>query len=243
MCTVSWHTKGNAFTVLFNRDERRERQDALPPSIHQQDGMSAIYPVDPVGKGTWLAVNEAGRIFCLLNYYDQEEKGEDLLPDDAYTSRGQLILSLVSCETREDLLERLLQVDMNGYRPFHLLFLSRGEQHQWTWDTCHLSSVDLTLDDNPVTTSSLAPEKIIAQRKKSYHEKVHSLEDARRFHYRQDPAQKVSGVRMQRGYARTVSISELRVIPDEVSFTYDNFTSPPQTTRLSIMSHSDQDMG
>ena len=52
---------------MCNRDERRDRRAATPPAVHRLQHRTAIYPVDPVGGGTWIGVNDAGLAAALLN--------------------------------------------------------------------------------------------------------------------------------------------------------------------------------
>jgi hypothetical protein len=69
MCTVSaaLGPGGDALRLVINRDERRLRMQARPPAMFAPSGVSAIWPVDHEGGGTWAAVTEHGLAFALLN--------------------------------------------------------------------------------------------------------------------------------------------------------------------------------
>src|SRR4029079_17631075 len=67
MCTVSIVPDGDRFTLMSNRDERRGRAVALQPTVATFGARAAIVPIDPVGGGSWLGVNDAGLVAALLN--------------------------------------------------------------------------------------------------------------------------------------------------------------------------------
>jgi uncharacterized protein with NRDE domain len=231
MCTVSWHTFDDAFTVLFNRDECLQRQAAQPPAVQNVNGIQTIYPIDPEGGGTWLGVNTQGVALCMLNFYEQENL-DPTPPATRFISRGQLLLDLLSSSSVDEISAQLIRKDLEPYRPFHFLLLSSREQNQWTWDSRTLSSRQLQAEDKPLTTSSLQPDKVFAWRRNRFRQTVHSLNDARAYHYHQEPEAKEFSVRMEREYARTVSISEIRIDPRGIQFTYDDLISPPSRSRL-----------
>ena len=63
MCTVSYvpdHSGG--FVLISSRDEKPGRKTMRPENDH---GM--LYPKDAVAGGTWISVDESGRVGCLLN--------------------------------------------------------------------------------------------------------------------------------------------------------------------------------
>lgn len=75
MCTATWAFRGGpgAWTLElgFNRDEHRSRPKAHPPRLRRPaaGGRAFIAPRDPLGGGSWLAVNDAGICLALLNRY------------------------------------------------------------------------------------------------------------------------------------------------------------------------------
>jgi len=69
MCTVSWRGgEGEVFELFFNRDERRAREEALPPVLEVIEGRQSLFPLDPVGGGTWVGGNDAGLVLCLRGF-------------------------------------------------------------------------------------------------------------------------------------------------------------------------------
>ena len=67
MYTLSYLLTDIGYELFFNRDEQRSRLSAISPKFNQ--ARSAIYPVNPQGENTWLAVNQQGLTLTLLNDY------------------------------------------------------------------------------------------------------------------------------------------------------------------------------
>ena len=68
MCTVTIVPSGDGFCLGCNRDERRDRAVALPPTVHSLRQQTAIFQVDPAGQGTWVGVNGAGVAACFHSH-------------------------------------------------------------------------------------------------------------------------------------------------------------------------------
>lgn len=235
MCTVSWHVREDVFTVFFNRDEHQNRESARPPAIREINGVRALFPEDPTGGGTWLGVNSSGSILCILNAYEHLSLNSSRY-SSTYTSRGLIVLKLLSSTCSDGAECHLRDQNLNHFRPFHVLFLSSGEQKKWTWDGKELSCRDLQNAPNLFTTSSLMPMEISSWRLHEFQKKVHSVDDARRYHYFTDPLKREWSARMKRRSVRTVSISEISVGFSGIQFTYDDFSSPSSCSVLSIAS-------
>jgi hypothetical protein len=68
MCTVTYipSVRDNSFVLTSNRDEKTYRS-TQPPACYQHGGRKVIYPKDEKAGGSWIAINENGKIACLLN--------------------------------------------------------------------------------------------------------------------------------------------------------------------------------
>ena len=75
--------------VFFNRDEQRSRTQAIPVTL--DSSRQALYPIDPQGQGTWIALAQSGASLCLLNNY----QAQVLYTPEQPISRGQVILTLL----------------------------------------------------------------------------------------------------------------------------------------------------
>jgi len=214
MCTLSYLLTDNGYELFFNRDEQRSRQIALTPEINKEN--QAIYPIDPQGKGTWLAVNQQGLSLALLNYYQACDNSKT----QSYVSRGQLIptLMLQLKNTKNKSISDLLQaIDLSIYQPFQLATfpnnLSKTSEKVsfYQWDG---SKLVLTNKEQPFTSSGVDFDYVEKQRKDKFKQlicpKNATREQFKNFHSSQETAGKYS-VNMERFDAKTVSISHICV--------------------------------
>jgi len=160
MCTLSWQVRDESLTLIFNRDERLSRPEAHPPEVEDIEGVRVLAPKDPEGGGTWLAANEFGMVVCLMNNY----RNGTLEPSDReYRSRGLLVRSLSSFHDLHELRSSLADIDMQAYRPFHLVvFPGVFAPIEWQWNGRVLTE---TVGPPPVMSSAgLLPDYIPKKR-------------------------------------------------------------------------------
>src|SRR4051812_5816730 len=96
MCTVTYLPKSkDSFILTSSRDEKPLRKIARPPSIHKRGKQLILFPKDPQGGGTWIAVSESGQTICLLNgAFDKH------IPEPPYRkSRGIVALDALQFNT------------------------------------------------------------------------------------------------------------------------------------------------
>lgn len=221
MCTVAWSREAPGLVLIFNRDERHTRSPARPPARHvdPDSGLPFLAPIDPDGGGTWIAVNAAGRVHCLLNAYAAATAAGPTL------SRGQLVLAVAGAPgpaTEERRLRRLF--DAHVLAPFLLLSMGRTEAARiHAWDGIQL--VETTPPLPFVTTSSHRPRVIEAMRRARY---LDAVTDPRRptraaltaLLAAHDPLQPAASMCMARADARTVSRTVVEVTRRGISMTY-----------------------
>lgn len=153
MCTVSWLLANDGYQVFFNRDEQKGRALAQPPKYFNDLGIKYLMPVDPVGGGSWIAMNQAGLSLCLLNYYQQQPAGKDLI------SRGLLVKSLVSHTSLTKIRYALNKLPLQRYAAFTLLVFpshltaQTGDVYAVRWDGNELSTITAV---SPMVSSSVA---------------------------------------------------------------------------------------
>lgn len=227
MCTLTYLLHENGYELYFNRDEQRSRLLAIPPKLNHTNG--AIYPLDPQGDGTWIAVNQRGLTLALLNYYQAP------LNDNPHiVSRGKLILSLL--DIGGDVIEQLKMMDLQVYQPFQLcifpedLSINNHKVHRVKWTGSELSLMNIDL---PITSSSIDFNDVFQKRKCRFNKTVDvnspSSIQLKTFHFSTELIGKHS-VNMQRPDAQTVSISHI-VINHDISFKYfDNILKKEHST-------------
>jgi hypothetical protein len=95
MCTVTYipPSSRHGFILTSNRDEREIRA-TLAPAIYRYNNKILGYPKDESAGGSWIAVNENGRITCLLNGAYLAHKKQDFHT----LSRGMVLLEFVSSD-------------------------------------------------------------------------------------------------------------------------------------------------
>lgn len=228
MCTLTWWPINQAsatYGVFFNRDESVRRSPAQPPAVYGDDGSRFICPIDPDGGGTWIWVNEAGIIGCILNNYSATA------PVRNPVSRGLLLKSLAVHRNVADIEAAMGKIDYFRYRGFHLLFFNGREALLYDWDGDRLQRRHGGPADLPLTTSGFRPREVVAYRRDLWRRSRQwqlfggrdeglDLQRLERFHGCHDPDYPAYSPLMVRAGSRTVSQSRVRVDGAQISFGY-----------------------
>ncbi len=215
MCTVSWLHQPDGFELFCNRDERRTRRPALPPQVTELRGVQTIAPRDGDFGGSWISVNEFGLALSLLNLY-RAKCGTD------FTSRGLLLMDLADCRSREQVIKRIAEMDLNRFQPFTLLTLVPNAAAlivQWDGRDC---AIDRDGDARtPLTSSSFDSGNVIEMRRQRFGE-LPCIDAAalHGFHRSHQPTPSAYSICMHRPDAETVSFSRIKVGSDSVTFSY-----------------------
>lgn len=219
MCTVSWLRLPNAYEILCNRDERRTRLPAQPPSLHTHSHGRFLAPLDPQGGGTWIAANDRGLTLCLLN-------GPSRPSPSATHSRGQIPLHLINAPDAASALHRCSELFLPSYQPFTLLALSPASPvYLGTWDGLifHIRSNPASL--GYLTSSSLDQARAEAQRAAQLRalDALSTLDPLSKllcFHQSHHPTDLRFSPCMHRDDAETVSFSRVSWQPGALHFYY-----------------------
>lgn len=218
MCTLTWWLApdGAGYEVFFNRDERRSRGAAQPPSPEKNETVVYLAPTDADFGGTWLLVNAHGLTLALINHYPANPQK----PKTPSRSRGLLLRDLADCTSIVQVRERLAATEMARFSAFFLFAFERGQKpRKWTWDTRTLLE-DPASDPLPFfTSSSFRSEDIRRHRRKLFADNwaTHgplTPDKLALFHQQPEPSRPAFGILMDRPDARTVSYSHLTVGPN-----------------------------
>jgi len=238
VCTLTWLHRADGYAVFLNRDESRRRLPAEPPAVRRQGGLRFIAPLDGDGGGTWIAVNERGASFCLLN-----GPAAALRPADAeIATRGRIPLALVESSSPEAAAAALRALPLDRFRPFELVMFApggRGLLGRWSG-----TALELQLEPpavQPLVSSSFSSEEVRRSRIAVFRR----LESAGRsdrgethlaYHRSHEPERGPRSPCMHRDDARTVSFSRVEVGGREIRFDYVPHApcagGPVQTLRL-----------
>lgn len=219
MCTLTWLPKaGGGYSLLFNRDEKESRPLERSPTLRPEGRFKVLAPHDPLGDGTWIAVNEHGVTAALLNIYPSDTAAP--AASQAYSSRGVLPLLVGHHATTEELAEEVMaRVWRERFPPFQLWINGLGATATVVrWDGVHLHRQAAA---PCLTSSSFSPGTVEPGRLARFA----SLPDRRwstlqAFHRLHDPSSGAESILMRRSDARTRSITEVDVDQDGKRMTY-----------------------
>ncbi|QMV14683.1 NRDE family protein [Vibrio spartinae] len=211
MCSVSWLVDSDGYQVFFNRDEQKSRALALPPARLSINDTEVLMPIDPVGQGSWISLNEFGMTLCLLNNYQGQ------VPEGKLISRGQLLKTL-SCEAGVKQVKRtFVALDLQHYAPFTLLAFdpslsaSCSEVMAFSWDGRHCT---IAPTDSPLFSSGVDLENVLNYRNGLYQALTQadkSFAQLLQFHTSHHPEHTHMSPCMHRDDAQTVSFTYVKV--------------------------------
>jgi len=224
MCTATWLMSDQGYELFFNRDERRTRKPALPPTLRELDGVKFLAPTDGDFGGSWIGVNEFGLALGLLNWYPMATAA-DTLSGAQQLSRGLLLISLMDQRSPDDIARVLWRKKLDAYPPFLLLILApRLKPLLVKWDGEQVSSA--INPTPPVTTSSFDTANVIRAREERFAALGRlGTRELKRFHFSRDPNGDAYSVCMSRPDAQTVSFSHVIVTADRIEFSYSPRTA------------------
>jgi len=228
---MSCSDSAQVLRIVCNRDEKRTRTEALPPICREYGERTAILPVDPLSRGTWIGVNDAGLALCLLNATVRGGRGMTAgVRTGLLRSRGEIIPSLLDCETVGEAIGRAARLQSREFPPFRLIAASRTHFGMVASDQSSLCVQQLRPLQTPfmATSSSLGDELVDPVRRELFGELLRQSDDAfeaqQRFHSHQWPDRKQLSVLMARPDARTVSRTIVEIGSDFVRLTYCSLT-------------------
>jgi hypothetical protein len=223
MCTLSVIPTSLGMRVVFNRDERRDRLPALPPSTHRLARRRAVYPVDPVGGGTWIGVNDRGIVAAILN----RTPGLVLPAPGRARSRGLIVPAVLSTDDFDAAVSAAARFDPTQYALFRLIVLRGRRAVVLTSDGFGLSSIAADVTRPLLLTSSSLGDDVVAAPRARLFRALMETERSRwptaqqDFHHHQWPLGPEVSVRMERADARTVSRTMIDVSGDDIRLSYE----------------------
>lgn len=157
MCTVSWIHTQDGYQLLCNRDELDTRMRAEAPAIVAENDVRYLAPTDRNFGGTWIAVNEHGLTFALLNRPTPQAHSS--------RSRGLLVRELTAHRSIDDVQTQLERTDLSPFAGFDLVVLQPDEAARlFEWDTRQLVVTKNAEHRMPLTSSSFDAESVARSR-------------------------------------------------------------------------------
>ena len=214
MCTVTFIARKKGYALGMNRDEQLSRVTGRPPAKTTIGGCAVVAPSEP-GGGTWIALNDAGVTFALINWYsiNTRVKGEPV-------SRGQVVNAACAAKAPEQAAAALSRLPLQQINPFRLIgiFPATNEIVEWRWDLKSLIRKKHRWQDRQWISSGF--DEPAAQRVRSRtfraalkQKSAGSLGWLRRLHRSHSPPAGPFSTCMHRADAATVSYTEAAVFP------------------------------
>ena len=233
MCTVTIVPYEDGFRLVCNRDERRDRPTALPPTVRRLRHHRAMFPVDPAGGGTWVGVNGAGLVAALLNRnIEPPAPGRN----QSLRSRGLIIPDLLDSGSWSDALDLAAGLDPARFGLFRLVLAQRMAVAVVTSDGLALSVETMPIPRPLMLTSSSLGDAVVEAPRRRLFERLFGdierdwLRMQTRFHAHQWPVRTDISVNMARPDARTVSRTRIDVTSRLVGLCYQPLANNERRT-------------
>jgi len=237
MCTVSFipDKDNGGFVLTSNRDEIAYRATDVP-KVYKINKKELCFPKDVVAGGSWIAMNNKGRVVCLLNgaFVNHQKK-----PKYAQ-SRGNILIELVSSDKTPN--QYFSGKDFTEIEPFTIVAIEKkgskiSHFSEFIWDGSdkHFRQPDSGKPQIWSSVTLYSPE--IRQLRKQWfrtflaeNEGNISPEKILEFHSGNHIEDNSINVIMQRkGGLKTVSISQVRTARESLNMKYfdlhNNFES------------------
>ena len=225
MCTVTFvPLKNNDFILCSNRDESPKRK-TLPPSKHQLNGITALFPQDKLAGGPWIGTSDLNRVACIMNGgfepYD--------FTKEFAKSRGLIVTEVL---TTLSLPDYFLTLDLEGTAPFTLILVEFTEQltlKEFIWDGSKLHQKNL-----PITTKIWSSRQLYSPETAKLREDWFAMfleqnelkqEHLLAFHKHAGVGDPLTNLVMNRDFVKTTSISSFLKNKDEIRFSYEELAS------------------
>lgn len=205
--------------LVTSRDEKHARAAALPPRQNRFGPRAALLPIDPIGGGTWVAVNDAGVVVTLLNL---NPEGARPVPADPI-SRGGVIPALMHHATAAAAAAQAGRFDAHAMLPFRLLIADDRSVAVVSADGRSIRVTPQAVRSDPLmlTSSGLGDRVVEGPRRALFEADAPCTATAQdRFHRHRWADRPQVSVAMHRADARTVSRTVVEVLPEAVTMTY-----------------------
>src|SRR5437899_6832659 len=115
MCTVTFIARPRGCCLGMNRDEKLTGPLGLPPKQKMVNGRGVVCPSE-LGAGTWIAVNDHGVTFALINWSAIKTR-----VGDEVVSRGQVVDSVITAISSISADAFLSRLPLKRINPFRLI--------------------------------------------------------------------------------------------------------------------------
>ena len=234
MCTVSFIARRQGYLLGMNRDEQLTRAKGLPPALRNVDGVRILCPSEPAG-GTWIALNDTGVTFALINWYSIRAR----VAGQA-RSRGEVINSVSPAGSPAVADARLARLAIDQINPFRLIgvFPVTREIVEWRWNLKQLARQNHCWETQQWISSGFDEPTAQRVRGKTFQRAARqhaagSLDWLRRLHRSHSPHVGPFSTCMHRADAATVSYTGVTVSSRHATMRY-HAVAPCQSPTSSV---------
>lgn len=219
MCTVTYIPTNQGCIITSNRDEKINREKALPPNEYNIGGKKIVFPKDPKAGGTWIAHSES-KIIVLLN----GAKENHIKKENYRKSRGLIVLELI---TSDNTLKFWQTVDLSNIEPFTIILFENKKLIQLQWNEVIKNEDYLNEKEKYIWSSStLYSEEVREQRKIWFSNFINSVscpssDEILHFHQFTKSDNKEFGLQINRNdILKTVSITQCEISNNKIEMHY-----------------------
>lgn len=230
MCTVTLvPTQENNFILTSNRDEAVDRK-TLFPEFYQVHKTRMLFPKDAVAGGTWIGVSDKNTMICLLNGgFEIHERSPSYRQ-----SRGVVVRDLLEAD---DLENAIHAYNYMGIEPFTIVAANWQSDlllFELVWDGQQKHLKRLEKKTHIWSSSTLYTKDMKATRKKWFatHENQNVLTPITLldFHKNAGVGDKNIDLQIDRGFLKTISITQVVKNEEELSMRYENLQNKEIST-------------
>jgi uncharacterized protein with NRDE domain len=219
MCTVTYIPTSEGFIVTQSRDESIHRPQALFP-VRVNNNPQLLFPQDPQGGGSWIAVSDRARVLSLMNgAFTNHQRNPPYRK-----SRGQVVLEAFSYPNAPSFAE---QYHFSGIEPFTLLWFTQDNIQELRWNGQKYFLSELKPDQSHVWSSATLYDHDARATRAGWFERWlasnRDLSNTLEFHRQTRDEQPEIAINMQRkGGLQTISIAIVEISVNDVVFTYQD---------------------
>ncbi len=222
MCTVTLiPTRENNFILTSNRDEAINRKTLLP-EFYEVNKTRMLFPKDALAGGTWIGVSDKSTMVCLLN--GGFEIHERLV--SYRQSRGVVVKDLLEADQLEEAIELY---DCKGIEPFTIVAANWQSDlllYEFVWDGQQKHLRSLEKETHIWSSSTLYTKKMKNMREEWFadFESKNTLtsDTLLDFHKNAGIGDKDRDLQIDRGFLKTISITQIVKNEEELAMRYEN---------------------
>lgn len=222
MCTVTIIPKGNEdFILTSNRDESPNRV-SLAPDFYDVHETKLLFPKDKLSGGTWIGVSDKNRLVCVLNggFVSHQRQA------DYRKSRGVVAQDFLVSDV---IITTVESYNLEGIEPFTMIIIDWNTElklYELVWDGLKRHVNELPLKPKIWSSSTLYDQAMKLKRKQWFgaFKDTHNLnaETLLEFHKTAGQGNSHYGVIMDRGFVKTMSITQVAKTNDAIHMHYEN---------------------